>query len=79
MFLMCLRYAQTRSYSTSYSRFSFPPPYLPPRRLGRLCGTSCHLTPPPLGKNHGFAPDMTCFLCENQDIPIYFRIYLRKP
>ena len=30
--------------------------------------------PPPLGKNYGFAPDMTCFLSENQDIPIYFRI-----
>ena len=25
----------------------FPHRTFPPRRLGRLCGTSCHLTPPP--------------------------------
>ena len=33
-----------------------PPPYLPPRRLRRLCDALCHLTPPPLGKNFGIRP-----------------------
>ena len=83
MFLMCLRSAQVCSDSLLW-HFIFqillsstvPSPETPGASLWHFLPPD---PPPPRGKNHGFDPDMTCFLSEKQDIPIYFRIYLRKP